>query len=117
MFKRPKVRLGNKIYSQSELKDYRKKNTKFYNDSVRKNQDNKRFTNFYHSIAWNHARKQVLLRDNYLCQECLKKGVINDQNLIVHHIVELKQDWSKRLDMQNLTTLCYSCHNKIHGRK
>ncbi|TWK49239.1 hypothetical protein CHCC20347_1522 [Bacillus paralicheniformis] len=34
---------------------------------------------------------------------------------MVHHIVEVKQDWSKRLDLSNLESLCNACHNKVHG--
>ena len=25
------------------------------------------------------------------------------------------EDWGKRLDMDNLEAVCFSCHNKIHG--
>jgi 5-methylcytosine-specific restriction endonuclease McrA len=31
---------------------------------------------------------------------------------VVDHIIELRDDFSKRLDVNNLQTLCYSCHNK-----
>ncbi|PAE58568.1 HNH endonuclease, partial [Bacillus licheniformis] len=36
---------------------------------------------------------------------------------MVHHIVEVKQDWSKRLDLSNLESLCNACHNKVHGNR
>ncbi|WP_420876468.1 HNH endonuclease [Staphylococcus debuckii] len=26
------------------------------------------------------------------------------------------RDWIKRLDTENLEVVCFSCHNKIHGR-
>lgn len=116
MFKEPKVRLGNRTYSQSELQDYRKANTQRYNQEVRHNKRNKEYTSFYNSSQWRKLRKQVLLRDNHLCQHCLNKGIVNDKDLIVHHKVELKEDWGKRLDMDNLEVVCFSCHNKIHGR-
>ncbi|EHJ08427.1 HNH endonuclease [Staphylococcus simiae] len=117
MFKEPKVRLGNRSYSQKELQDYRKANAKRYNQDIRYNNDNKRYTAFYHSTQWRRTREQVLMRDNYLCQHCLANGIVNDRNLIVHHKVELKRDWSKRLDMDNLEAVCNTCHNKIHGFK
>ena len=116
MFVQPKVRLGNKSYTQTELQDYRKANTKRYNSVVRHNRYNKEYTAFYNSTQWRKLRQQVLMRDNYLCQHCLAEGVVNDKNLIVHHIVELKDDWSKRLDMENLEAVCFSCHNKIHSK-
>ena len=114
-FKVPKVRLGNRTYSQSELQDYRKANTQRYNQEVRHNRRNREYTAFYNSTQWRKLRKQVLLRDNYLCQHCLSKGIVNDKDLIVHHKIELKRDWSKRLDMDNLEAVCIGCHNKIHG--
>ena len=113
-FKEPKIRLGNRTYSQSELQDYRKANTQRYNQEVRHNRYNKEYTAFYNSTQWRKLRQQVLMRDNYLCQHCLAEGVVNDKNLIVHHIVELKRDWNKRLDMENLEAVCRTCHNKIH---
>ncbi|AFD22319.1 HNH endonuclease [Staphylococcus phage StB20] len=114
-FKVPKVRLGNRTYSQSELQDYRKANTQRYNQEVRHNRHNREYTAFYNSTQWRKLRQQVLMRDNYLCQHCLSKGIVNDKNLIVHHKIELKRDWSKRLDMDNLEVVCFSCHNKIHS--
>lgn len=117
MFKQPKVRLGNKNYSQDELKNIRKENNKFYNNSVRTNGFNNQFTEFYHSTEWKKLRQQVLLRDNYMCQICLRNGVVNDKELIVHHITELKEDWSQRLNMDNLETVCVTCHNRIHKAK
>ncbi|WP_311136080.1 HNH endonuclease [Mammaliicoccus sciuri] len=45
---------------------------------------------------------------------CLQHGVITNRSLIVHHKIELKQDWSKRLAMDNLETVCRECHNKVH---
>ncbi|WP_080009571.1 HNH endonuclease [Enterococcus faecium] len=26
----------------------------------------------------------------------------------------MARDWGKRLDMDNLEVVCFSCHNKIH---
>ncbi|WP_454264330.1 HNH endonuclease [Staphylococcus cohnii] len=115
MFVQPKVRLGNKNYTQTELQRYRKANTQRYNSVVRHNRYNKEYTTFYNSTQWRKLRQQVLIRDNYLCQHCLDEGVVNDKNLIVHHKIELKRDWSKRLDMENLEVVCFSCHNKIHS--
>ena len=65
---------------------------------------------FYHSTAWKKVRSYVLMRDNYLCQECLKDGVVRSAEL-VHHIVEVKNDWSKRLKEENCISLCKQCHN------
>lgn len=116
LFKQPKIRLGNKSYTEDELQEYRKANGKRYNQEVRQNRYNGEYTAFYNTTAWKKIRKQVLLRDDYLCQHCLAKGIVNDKDLIVHHKIELKRDWSKRLDMENLEAVCVSCHNKIHKK-
>ncbi|WP_341636879.1 HNH endonuclease [Staphylococcus casei] len=111
-FKVPKVRLGNKTYKDSELQEYRRANTRRYNTSIREGID-KEYTAFYHSSEWRKCRVQVLIRDSYLCQHCLKRGIVNDKDLFVHHIVELKRDWNRRLDMGNLETVCRTCHNSL----
>ena len=76
------------------------------------------YSNFYKSKAWRNKRKQVLLRDKYMCQECLRNGVIKNTNsnerFYIHHIVEIKDDWDKRLDMDNLETVCATCHINKH---
>lgn len=71
---------------------------------------------FYKSKAWVAVRHRALTRDRYLCQECLKHGLITRANT-VHHKVELKQDWSKRFRLDNLVSLCPECHNRAHGGK
>lgn len=70
---------------------------------------------FYKSNEWKRIREMALARDHYLCQECLKEGKLTVAST-VHHIIEIKEDWSKRLDLDNLITLCEYHHNKVHGR-
>ncbi|MBZ5212766.1 HNH endonuclease [Bacillus paralicheniformis] len=84
--------------------------TKHYNKHSR----NKTITSFYKSTEWKRTRELVLLRDNCLCQRCLREHRFTPADM-VHHIVEVKQDWSKRLDLSNLESLCNACHNKVHG--
>ena len=52
---------------------------------------------------------------NGLCLMCYFKYKILTIANVVHHIVELKEDYTKRLDEDNLITLCHSCHNILHG--
>ncbi|MEK5422043.1 HNH endonuclease signature motif containing protein [Viridibacillus sp. FSL R5-0477] len=46
-----------------------------------------------------------------MCVSCF-----NDNRLvpgyIVDHIIPIKVNWLKRLDLDNLQYLCLSCHNK-----
>lgn len=85
----------------------------------RKDYDYKRkddkYKKFYKSREWKRLRDYVLKRDNYICQECIKENKITTCNT-VHHIVEVREDFSKALSEDNLLTLCHECHNKIHKR-
>ncbi len=84
---------------------------------------------FYDSREWKQIREVVKGRDNYECQECKRKGLVSiDTNeysesakrkkiqLVVHHIKELEHHPSLALDIDNLETVCVSCHNREHGR-
>ncbi|KUP32855.1 HNH endonuclease [Bacillus halotolerans] len=86
--------------------------TKHYNKHSR----NKTITSFYKSTDWKRTRQLALIRDNYLCQHCLKDHCFTPADM-VHHIVEVKEEWAKRLDLDNLVSLCNACHNKVHGGK
>jgi 5-methylcytosine-specific restriction protein A len=66
---------------------------------------------FYNSSAWKRLREQALIRDNGLCQECLKEKKITPA-FVVDHILPLKLFWHLRLTLNNLRSLCGSCHSK-----
>lgn len=70
---------------------------------------------FYQSTVWAKARELALKRDNYLCVECLKEKKIRKAD-VVHHIVEVKDDFTKALELNNLTSICHTHHNRIHGQ-
>ncbi|MEC2307821.1 HNH endonuclease [Bacillus atrophaeus] len=93
-------------------KKQQQEETKHYNKHSR----NKTITSFYKSTDWKRTRQLALIRDNYLCQHCLKDHCFTPADM-VHHIVEVKEDWAKRLDLDNLVSLCNACHNKVHGGK
>ncbi|MBZ4653948.1 MAG: endonuclease [Peptococcaceae bacterium] len=88
----------------------RAESSKYYDKFIR----DEKVTMFYKSKAWNRARQQALIRDHYLCQECLKEKQLTRAET-VHHKVPIKDDWSLRLVLSNLVSLCSSCHNKIHS--
>ena len=104
----------------NELIDYRNKFCEKHKELINQsNKDYERYRNerdktyiqFYQSKQWKNTRKSVMLEYDYLCQECLRQGYYQQAN-VVDHIIELKDDWSKRLDKDNLIPLCHSCHNK-----
>lgn len=62
------------------------------------------------------------MRDNYLCQVCRRNlyGTVrrlNAENLSVHHAVSLRDDYEKRLDNDNLLTVCSMHHGMAEGGK
>lgn len=70
---------------------------------------------FYNSKSWIKAREIALARDYGLCQDCLREGKVTIADM-VHHKVEVKSNWEIRLELDNLISLCNSCHQKEHKR-
>ncbi|MFU1798198.1 HNH endonuclease [Paenibacillus azoreducens] len=71
---------------------------------------------FYKSKEWRKCREKVLIRDHYLCQQCLRKGILTTANT-VHHIKPLEDYPELALDENNLESICPTCHNKEHPEK
>lgn len=85
---------------------------------------------FYNSGKWKKKRLDILERDHYECQDCVKRlqeAAIKSIRLSaeerkirraeeVHHIKELKEYPELGLDDDNLISLCTRCHNVRHGR-
>ncbi len=81
---------------------------------VRKKKDNM-ILRFRNSNSWKKKRREIKERDLYLCQICIRnlydtKVRMNSKDISVHHAVSLEQDFSKRLDDDNLLTLCERHH-------
>lgn len=72
-------------------------------------ESNEKFHKFYKTKRWERTSKQFRLK-NPLCIECLANGIVRKAD-VVDHIVELKDDWDKRLDWDNLQSLCHEHHN------
>ncbi|WP_328031817.1 HNH endonuclease signature motif containing protein [Halalkalibacterium halodurans] len=68
---------------------------------------------FYKSPEWRRLRALAFERDNGLCQRCLKRGILKRAD-VVHHLIEVKEDWNRRLDLEILESLCHGCHNAEH---
>ncbi|MCM1532785.1 MAG: HNH endonuclease [Ruminococcus flavefaciens] len=58
----------------------------------------------------------MLERDDYLCQVCKRAGRVTPATT-VHHIKAVRTDYSKRLDPNNLETICKACHNQEHNER
>lgn len=78
---------------------------------------------FYQSNPWyKKVRPMVLQRDRYECQRCRKnhKLTVYDPHdpkrmFYVHHICELKKYPYLCLNLNILVTLCWQCHEEVHG--
>jgi 5-methylcytosine-specific restriction endonuclease McrA len=61
--------------------------------------------------GWTKIRAQILERDSYMCRICGKDAV--EAQLNVHHI-----DWDRsHNDLDNLVTVCHSCHKAVHTER
>ena len=67
--------------------------------------------------TWQKKREEINKRDLYLCQICIRElhnTIIkyNSKDLSVHHNIPLIENYNKRLDNDNLITLC-SIHHEM----
>lgn len=70
---------------------------------------------FRGTAAWKKKREEIKERDNFICQVCVRNlysplRKYETDNLQVHHAVPLEEDYNKRLDNNNLITLCERHH-------
>lgn len=63
--------------------------------------------NYMQSDKWDQIRKAVLQRDNYTCRKCNASDITLD----VHH---LHYRSLGNESLEDLITVCRSCHNEIH---
>jgi len=66
---------------------------------------------FRQTSAWRHKREEIRIRDNQLCQVCIRKlydtlDQYTYNDVSVHHARSLATDFDKRLDNDNLITIC-----------
>ena len=69
---------------------------------------------FYISREWKKTRALVPSRYDYI--DLYAYHVLHEIRRAdtVHHIIELSEDWERRLDIANLIPLASSTHNTIH---
>lgn len=71
---------------------------------------------FYNCIHWLHKRAEALERDNYECQRCKANGLYSPAEC-VHHMKHVKKFPQLALNLDNLISLCNSCHDLEHPEK
>ena len=70
---------------------------------------------------WQKKREEIKKRDLYLCQICIRElydtvNKYNTKDLSVHHNIPINEDYNKRLDNNNLITLCDYHHKMCENR-
>ncbi|WP_313469491.1 HNH endonuclease [Lysinibacillus sp.] len=66
------------------------------------------YRRFYASKAWRNLSFQHRLK-HPLCEDCLKLGIAVKAD-VADHVIEIKDDWSKRLDESNIISRCHHHH-------
>lgn len=114
MMKKCKVALCREYVKQPDIycEQHKGNTANHYNKHVRNNPQNKRYADFYASSAWKRMR-QYKLSINPLCEVCQANGDTTIAT-IVHHKDEIRTQigWKNRLEINNLESICQSCHNK-----
>ena len=67
-----------------------------------------------YGTAWDKRRERVLKRDNYLCQECLRHGIVTTAKSVDH--IKAKAHGGTDDDI-NLESLCWPCHRTKTARE
>jgi hypothetical protein len=69
---------------------------------------------FYNSIEWITTREVVQNKFNHIDVYAYYIDKVIIPSTLVHHIHELKDNWDKRLDIENLIPLSDRSHKIIH---
>lgn len=105
MYKECKNPRCHKLVRSTYCDEHQQSVSKYYNSARRNDKE----TKFYQSQEWRDKSKEIMKRDCFMCVYCSADAQL------VHHKTELRQDFSLRLDNNNLESVCKACHNKIHN--
>ena len=77
---------------------------------------------FYHSTAWKRVRALALMRDGGKCVRCMERFNRGEMRKprdadMVHHKISREERPDLSLVLQNLESLCNTCHNREHPEK
>lgn len=102
-------------YTETYCMKHKASVSKQYNNEIRFNKDNKHIASFYASGSWKKTRNSFIAAYP-LCKRCYDSGKVTAAR-IVHHKIEVRDDFSKRLEWDNLESICQNCHNQEHKKK
>ena len=77
---------------------------------------------FRRTSRWQKKREEIKKRDLFLCQICIRElyntvTKYNMKDLSVHHNIPINEDYNKRLDNDNLLTVCSYHHEMCENRE
>lgn len=84
-------------------------------DRQRQKKGGSKETRFRYTKVWKEKREEIRGRDSHCCQVCVRgledpERMYETDELSVHHIIPLTEDWDRRMDGDNLLTLCRRHH-------
>lgn len=104
-----------KIVGYRELCDCKDTKRRLKAQKQERNNDDPFYKRKY---QWGKLRLKIISRDNGFCQRCYYKyGIINDENLQVHHIKPRSKYPELTFDESNLVTLCKTCNTHLGVRE
>ena len=104
-------RCGRRIPTGATCPCVRERNAARHRDYDRNRRDS-RSKKFYNSDEWKRTKEQVLNLDGMDVYVFMTTGRVMAADT-VHHIVPLRDDWSKRCDKNNLMSLHSTTHSMI----
>ena len=69
------------------------------------------YNNYLKTSYWAQVRRMVLLRDDFTCQDCQQKRLLE-----IHHKT-YRHAGSEKRNLSDLVTLCRACHQARHDNK
>ena len=81
----------------------------------RQREKDKASDKFRKTKAWTKKSIEIRQRDKYLCQVCIRNlhntlDFLTYKQIDVHHITPIAEDYNRRLDNDNLISLCRYHH-------
>ena len=87
----------------------------YIGDNIRK-KDTKA-NRFRRTTQWKNKSEEIREDSKYLCNVCLDNNIYTYDNLEVHHIEPIEQNYERRLDNYNLICLCNEHHREAEKGK
>ena len=69
------------------------------------------------TTKWTNKSIEIRETSKYLCSVCLDEGIINYEDIEIHHIIKLQDEPDRLLDNYNLICLCKKHHKLADNNK